>query len=113
MDMMSSEFVWVITIATFLAIALIPILGLYVIEAVRLNWRSGQTVHRIEDRRRSKRFDVSLPVFVYGHQSDTEPFAEEATVSQVSTHGGLLKLAMSVQVGQQLPVGLLGSPEMP
>lgn len=102
MNTMHGGSIWVITIATFVAVALIPILGLYILENVIRNWGSRKETHPIVDRRRSKRFEVSLPVFVYGHQQEAEPFSENTTVLQVSAHGGLLTLAANVRVGQEL-----------
>ena len=109
MEITRSEFVWAITAATFLAVVLIVILGLYVISVLRLTWGSnrsagstGKETGRVSDRRRSKRFEVLLPVFVYGHRSDAKPFFEETISLQVSAHGGLLVLATNVQVGQEL-----------
>jgi hypothetical protein len=102
MDMTYSESVWVITIATFLAVALIPIFAFFIINKVVRNRESGKQTRPIVDRRRSKRFEVSLPVFVYGHQSEAEPFSENATVLQASADGGLLTLASNVRVGQEL-----------
>ena len=110
--MTRSEFIWVTTTATFLAAVLIPVLALYFIKVIRLNWGPGEAAHRDEDRRRSKRFEVSLRVFVYGRQSDEEPLSEEATVRQVSAHGGLLTLATSVLVGQQLLLATNGAEDL-
>jgi hypothetical protein len=111
-NMTRSEYVWAVTIATFLAVVLIVIPGLYIIEAVRLNWERGKETHRVFDRRRSKRFEVSLPIFVYGHKSDAEPFFEDATVMQVSAHGGLLTLASNVRIGQELLLETNGAQEL-
>ncbi len=54
------------------------------------------------DRRRSERLDLCVPVFVYGHASDEEPFYEETKTRQVNAHGGLITLAMGVKRGQRL-----------
>jgi PilZ domain len=97
-----SEFVWVITIAVFVAVVLIYILGVYIIETVRPILKPEKDARRVVDRRRSQRFEVRLPVLVYGHQTDAEPFCADATVLQVSTHGGLLTLTTNVRVGQVL-----------
>ena len=109
MEITRSEFVWVITVATFLAVVFTVVLGLHVISILALTWGrkwsaggTGQEARRVSDRRRSKRFEVLLPVFVYGHRSDAKPFFEETLSLQVSAHGGLLVLATNVQVGQDL-----------
>jgi PilZ domain len=112
MGITRSEFVWATTAATFLAVVLIPTLAYCVIRIIRVNWGLEEAVPRHSDRRRSKRFDVSLRVFVYGHQGDEEPFCEEATVLQVSAHGGLLALATRVPVGQQLLLSTNGAEEV-
>ncbi len=57
------------------------------------------------DRRRSERLDLRVPVFVYGHASDDEPFYEETKTLQVNAHGGLIALAIGVKAGQRLLLG--------
>ena len=111
-NMMRSEYVWAMSIATFLAVVLIYILGVYLLKAARPIWGRGKEAHLVVDRRRSKRFEVSLPVFVYGHQSDAEPFFEDTTVLQVSAHGGLLTLASNVRMGQELLLATNGAQEL-
>ncbi len=54
------------------------------------------------DRRRSERLDLCVPVFVYGHASDEEPFYEETKTLQVNAYGGLISMAMGVKRGQRL-----------
>ncbi len=54
------------------------------------------------ERRRSERLDLCVPVFVYGHASDEEPFYEETKTRQVNAHGGLITMAMGVKRGQSL-----------
>ena len=54
------------------------------------------------DRRRSRRWAVDLPVFVYGHSAAREPFHEEAHTVDVSANGGLLMLAADVRAGEKL-----------
>jgi hypothetical protein len=111
--MMDSEFIWAISVATFLAVVLIFILGFHIISFLRLTWRSkegqersterpGNGDHRPGDRRRSKRLEVVRPVFVSGYRSDAKPFLEETISLQCSAHGGLLVLATNVLVGQEL-----------
>lgn len=109
MDLARSQFAWTATIATFFAVALIFVPVLYGIEAAFRNWKAA---YRFFDRRRSKRFDVSMPISVYGHESGAEPFFENATVVQVSAHGGLLTLASKVRIGQLLLLATDGAQEV-
>ena len=54
------------------------------------------------DRRRSERLDLRLPVFVYGHAGDEEPFYEETKTQQVNAYGGLITMVVRVKPGQRL-----------
>jgi hypothetical protein len=54
------------------------------------------------DRRRSRRWSLDVPVFVYGHSTAQEPFHEEAHTIDVSANGALLMLGARVQAGQKL-----------
>jgi hypothetical protein len=54
------------------------------------------------DRRRSRRWDLDVPAFVYGHSTAQEPFHEEAHTLDVSANGALLMLGARVQAGQKL-----------
>ena len=54
------------------------------------------------DRRRSRRWEMDVPVFVYGHTTAQEPFHEEAHTIDVSANGALLMLGARVQAGQKL-----------
>lgn len=113
MKITDSEFTWAITVATFLAVVLIFVLGSHIISVIGRTWRfkedqerkrrlTGDGARRSNERRRSKRVEVLRPVFVSGQRSDAQPFFEETISLQVSAHGGLLVLATSVQVGQEL-----------
>jgi phosphate/sulfate permease len=113
MQITNSGFIWAITIATFFAVVLSFIIGFHVISIIRLTWKSkedqerskgrtGNGARRITERRRSKRLEVVRPVFVSGHRGAAEAFFEETISLQVSAHGGLLILAASVRVGQEL-----------
>lgn len=53
-----------------------------------------------EERRRSKRLPLSIPVRVYGRTPDNRPFRDITTTTAVSAHGGLLPLAPKVKRGQ-------------
>jgi hypothetical protein len=52
------------------------------------------------NQRRSKRLPLSIPVRVYGHTPDGQPFRDETSTNAVSAHGGLLSLAPRVKRGQ-------------
>lgn len=108
--MTHSEFIWAATSATFLAVVVISILGLHLAGAVTRLWRQNDA--RLVDRRSSDRRAVSLPVFVYGHRGDEEPFFEDAMVQQVSAHGALLTLTAPVRIGQQLLLARNGDQEL-
>ena len=54
------------------------------------------------DRRRSRRWEFDVPVFVYGHDTAQEPFHEEAHTLDVSANGALLMLGACVQPGEKL-----------
>jgi hypothetical protein len=54
------------------------------------------------ERRRSHRWTVDVPVFVYGHAAGKDPFYEEAHTLGVSAYGGLLVLSANVRPGQKL-----------
>ena len=62
---------------------------------------SGQAEKKLE-RRRSERLALRVAVLVYGHAPGKQPFHEEATTLEGSSHGGLLTLATKVWVGQKL-----------
>jgi hypothetical protein len=113
MKITDSDFTWAITVATFLAVVLIFILGSHIISVLSRTWRfkegqerstrlTGDGASRTSERRRSKRIEVLRPVFVSGHRGDAEPFFEETVSLQVSAHGGLLVLAANVRIGQEL-----------
>jgi hypothetical protein len=56
------------------------------------------------ERRRAPRWNAHVPVFVYGHMGDDEPFCEEAYSAVVSDRGALLIMATTVPVGAKLLV---------
>jgi hypothetical protein len=56
----------------------------------------------VPDRRRSRRWSLDIPVYVYGHGPDQEPFHEEAHTLHVNANGGLLLLSLPVKKGQKL-----------
>lgn len=53
-----------------------------------------------EERRRSKRLPLSIPVRVYGRTPDNRPFRDITMTKAVSAHGGLMPLAPKVKRGQ-------------
>jgi hypothetical protein len=54
------------------------------------------------ERRRAERIALKVPVFVYGHGLQKEPFHEETTSLVVNSHGELLPLSNRVRLGQEL-----------
>src|ERR1017187_9303952 len=54
------------------------------------------------DRRRSRRWALDIPVYVYGHGQGKEPFHEEAHTLHVNANGALLLLSVPVRKGQKL-----------
>jgi len=62
---------------------------------------AGQAA-KTSERRRSERILRRMSVFAYSHAPGENPFHEEATTLEVSSHGGLLILTENVFVGQKL-----------
>ena len=56
----------------------------------------------VPDRRRSRRWTLDIPVYVYGHGQGKEPFHEEAHTLHVNANGALLLLSVPVHKGQTL-----------
>src|SRR3984957_7411795 len=56
----------------------------------------------IPDRRRSRRWSLDIPVYVYGHAPGKEPFHEEAHTLHVNANGALLLLSIPILAGQKL-----------
>ncbi len=56
----------------------------------------------VRDRRRSRRWTLDIPVYVYGHGQGKEPFHEEAHTLHVNANGALLLLSAPVRKGQKL-----------
>ena len=56
----------------------------------------------VPDRRRSRRWALDIPVYVYGHGPGKEPFHEEAHTLHVNANGALLLLSVPVRKGQKL-----------
>jgi hypothetical protein len=54
------------------------------------------------ERRRAKRVDLRVSVYVYGHGPHQEPFHEEATSLVVNSHGALISISKKVRSGQKL-----------
>jgi hypothetical protein len=54
------------------------------------------------DRRKSRRWDRDVAVYVYGHGPGTGPFHEEAHTLNVNAGGALLLLSVPVHEGQTL-----------
>ena len=71
----------------------------------------GRRAAKHMERRRSERFLHRVSVFAYVHAPGENPFHEEATTSEVSSHGGLLTLTANVCVGQKLLLTNVASQE--
>jgi hypothetical protein len=54
------------------------------------------------ERRRSPRCNAHVPIFIYSHASNEQPFHEEAYSACVSDLGGLLVMTATVRPGQTL-----------
>ena len=62
----------------------------------------GEDAVEVPDRRRSRRWSLDIPVYVYGHGQGKEPFHEEAHTLHVNANGALLLLSVPVRKGQKL-----------
>jgi hypothetical protein len=56
------------------------------------------------ERRRTPRQPLPIPLFVYGHTPEGQPFYEETFTTAVNVHGGSMRMDTSVQLGQRLLV---------
>jgi len=56
----------------------------------------------VRERRRARRWSLDVPVYVYGHGADKDPFHEEAHTLHVNANGALLLLSVPVRTGQKL-----------
>ena len=69
------------------------------------------TVPALEERRRSSRLTVAIPMFVRGTDQDGKHFVDFATALNISAGGALLVLKRRLQPEEQvfleIPVGLL------
>jgi hypothetical protein len=54
------------------------------------------------DRRCGQRLRVCVPIFVYGHSIEREPFYEATEALYVNERGGLITLPFEVTPGQKL-----------
>lgn len=62
--------------------------------------QQGAALHH--ERRCTKRLHVSIPIFVYGHAINREPFFETSDLQSVNALGGLITLGAAVAPGQKL-----------
>ncbi len=62
----------------------------------------------MNNRRRSQRVLLRIPVQVIGRDPDKKPFSEMTHTAVVNAHGGLLYLALKVEPGQVI---ILKNPE--
>jgi hypothetical protein len=56
------------------------------------------------ERRRTPRKHIPVPLFVYGHTPEGNPFYEETFTNAVNVHGGSMRMEAGVQLGQRLLV---------
>ena len=56
------------------------------------------------ERRRTPRKHIPVPLFVYGHAPEGQPFYEETFTNTVNVHGGSMRMETGVQLGQRLLV---------
>jgi hypothetical protein len=56
------------------------------------------------ERRRTTRIQTPIPLFVYGHLRDSDPFYEDTSTLSFNAHGGCIPLHTAVQLGQRLLV---------
>jgi hypothetical protein len=62
----------------------------------------GEGAVEVPDRRRSRRWSLDIPVYVYGHGPTKEPFHELAHTLHVNANGALLLLSVPIKKGQTL-----------
>jgi hypothetical protein len=58
----------------------------------------------MEERRRSQRLPLEIPVKVYGRTPKNHPFRQVTATMKVSLNGGVLEMKPRVKVGQKLLV---------
>jgi hypothetical protein len=56
------------------------------------------------ERRRTPRRHIPIPLFVYGHTPEGQPFHEQTFTSAINVHGGSMRMETSVLLGQRLLV---------
>lgn len=61
-----------------------------------------QLQNRLPELRCGERKPICLPVFVYGHSTDREPFYESTEVLYANDSGGLITLQAPVAPGQKI-----------
>ena len=64
--------------------------------------QAAMSVLSHEERRRSKRLLLDVPLVIRGENTGTEPFEEETFSISVSAHGALVVLAAKVALGQKV-----------
>ncbi len=63
-----------------------------------------KTLPNRAERRRARRINAEIPIFVYGYTRRNAPFCEEACTITINAHGGLISMRTAVQPGQRLLV---------
>lgn len=56
------------------------------------------------ERRRTPRRPLPIPLFVYGHTPEGQPFYEETFTTAFNVHGGSMRMETNVQLGERLLV---------
>lgn len=65
---------------------------------------AGTSAAERPERRRTARCNVQVPLFVYGHTPEGDPFYEDARTIAINAHGGLIFMPTIVRPGQRLLV---------
>ncbi|MFI5092345.1 MAG: hypothetical protein WCE50_16610 [Candidatus Acidiferrum sp.] len=69
-----------------------------------MNPRETQPVNKVTDLRRSQRVCLNLPITVFRDGPGKNVASEETHTLIVNAHGTLLKLALTVEIGQLLRI---------
>jgi hypothetical protein len=64
----------------------------------------GRRAAERPERRRTARLNVQVPLFIYGHTPEGNPFYEDACTIEINAHGGLISMPNIVRPGQRLLV---------
>ena len=70
----------------------------------QVSYASGTCTVEEDDRRRTPRTRIQIPLSVYGCTPGGSPFYEEACTIAINAHGGLISLKTVLRPGQRLLV---------